>query len=789
MSELLTQARILRIIQISENGYVKARIKTNNIHCIVKGKIPTFLLNIGAFYDFFGDWIVSPDLNKKSFKFSKVVPSLPNNKDMIIGFLSHKNFCVGMKTHIANSIYEKLGDNALTTILKTGENALSNIPGLGTSLKKNIVSSIKNFKDATDVYSQLYSIGLDPNGIFDIYHQYGEETVTNLKNNPYLISRQHPNIFPFSVADRIMLENYNKSNPCENSIFNPESFYMEARCRAGIFEIFRIAEENGHAYISENDACTKTIKLLSACPILGTGLFVPEQKRMEQCVQKTLKNMLDVEEIVGVESKTELKIYLPKYRKAEIAVSKNLLAISSAPINRTVHHLSNSAPLPETLPSSSINWSKEQKEAIDAALLNPFLVITGGPGTGKTTIMTEIVRRFFNDGRTIKLMAPTAKAAERMKKLTGLDAFTIQRSLGFRMDAPPLKNHQNPINTDVIIVDEFSMVDILLLKDLTDAIVPGTTFIIIGDVDQLPSVGVGNALSDIINSNAFCVKKLSRIFRQENASYIPKLADEINKGLIPSVIPSKDIGQVWCKTEDIIPNVKSIIKLLLDEYYIRNLDDLRIITPLRNGAAGSIAYSNSLRSLFNREEDSTSSVIEFDNQRIFKIGDRVMQNVNNYRTGIMNGEEGFVTEINDSSRSISVSFSENRVISYYEDDIINSQLEISYVTTVHKSQGNEFPCVLLILPQDSSSLVNRRLLYTAITRAKSSLFILGSKQTFIEALKKDELDTRNSGLIEEIVTAKNSSLRNCIVIDGYTIPSFDVLSNVSIPPDLIAFAF
>lgn len=789
MSELLTQARILRIIQISENGYIKARIKTNNIHCVAKGNVPPSLLNIGAFYDFVGDWSISPDSNKKSFKFSKVIPSLPNNKNMIIGFLSHKNFCAGMKTQIANNIYEKLGDNALTTILKDGEKTLCNIPGIGPSLKKNIVSSIRNFKDAIDVYSQLYSIGLNPNGIFDIYQQYGEETVTNLKNNPYLISRQHPEIFPFSVADRIMLENYNKANPSESSIFNPEGFYLEARCRAGIFEILRIAEENGHSYIYEKDAYNKSIKLLSVCPILGTGLFIPERTRMEQCVTNTLKTMLEIKEIIGVESQTGVKIYLPKYREAEITVAKNLLAISNAPINRTVQNPSDSTPLLESLAPLNINWSIEQKEAIDAALVNPFLVITGGPGTGKTTIMTEIVRRFFNDGRTIKLMAPTAKAAERMKKLTGLDAFTIQRSLGFRMDAPPLKNRQNPVNTDVIIVDEFSMVDILLLKDLTDAIAPGTTLIIIGDVDQLPSVGVGNALADIISSNAFVVKKLSHIFRQENASYIPKFADEINQGLVPSNIPSKDIGQAWCKTEEIIPKVKSIIKVLLDEYYIRSLDDLRIITPLRNGEAGSIAYSNSLRGLFNTKEDSTSSIIEFDNQRIFKIGDRVMQNVNNYRTGIMNGEEGFVTEINESSRSISVAFSDNRVISYYEDDIINSQLEISYVTTVHKSQGSEFPCVLLILPQDASSLANRRLLYTAVTRAKSSLFIVGSKQTFIDALKRDELEARNSGLIEEIANTKNSSPRNCVVIEGFTIPSFDDLSDISIPQDLLSFAF
>lgn len=850
--QAFTTIRKLRILKVHHSGFdtpsepvsaenfggTDTKVKENpRIFLVLKGddeKSPVIratgimaekFLNVGAFYDFTGKW-QSNEKYGRIFRFVKLTPTLPDEEDMVREFLSNKNFFKGLPSNVVDAIIRTLGPKALYTIRDEGDKALKGIKGVGKVYQKKIPETIRNFDSIYEVYSTLFNMGISPSGIFDICYAYRNETIKSVLDNPYQVSKEHPVHMPFSTADRIFIQR-SFSKGC----FETDPFSSLSRIRSGIMEAFASARNEGHTFLHEGEAVRMATDILMVNPVFAiSGIPDPDRDVLEPMVAEMLKGMVADGTLLGVQGLDDLHIYLPKLRAAELDVAERLVAVASHPLPPDVE---------STLPTlmmldenkDGFEYSFEQMEAISAAMTNMFIVITGGPGTGKTTIMSEIVRRHLDAGRTVSLAAPTAKAADRMADVTGLPACTIQRLLGFRPKLGPVKNSEHPIESDVVIVDEFSMVDIELFAQLLDAVSPGTFLVAIGDVDQLPSVGPGNVLHDIIDSGVFAVRRLSLIFRQKGTSSIPELADSINRGTplpFPKNPHSAGFIYDWCGSEDLGRHIDNIMHKAVNEYYVTDINQVRVITPLKSGPYGSQRMSDTLRDSFGREyaesfrrrqmtrkdfkdesADRIGSVAEtedcFDENgrektigsitfrpygeeaksRTFRIGDRVIQNVNCYRTGIMNGDEGFVVGIEDKNETgLLVDFN-GKILKYTEEDVIEANLETSYAITVHKCQGSEYPCVIFVLPPASSGMVNRRLIYTAVTRAKGTVFIVGSREAFYRGVGRMDGRMRNSGLKDALLEAvpddfsctDNKGFYN-VVVNGKKVPIFNLTAPV-----------
>lgn len=764
------------------------------------------LINVGAFYDFSGKWR-SHERYGRIFCFTDFHPSLPDKEDMVREFLSNRNFFKGLPSDVVDRIVDKLGDNALHIIRKDGEKALKGIKGVGIKFSRKITEVVRGFNGINALYNTLFRLGVSPHGIFDVCFNNRNETVRNILENPYQMSREHPTALPYSTADRIFVEHSLSDAGCE------DPFAAPLRIRSGIMEAFSRATIEGHTFLHEGEAVRNATDVLMVNPVFAvTGIPDPDRDVIEPLVTQMLSDMIDDGTLTGVQGMDDRHVYLPKLRNAELQSAERLMAIAGAQLPPDVESTLPTLMLVDGKGEDSFEYSFEQMEAISAAMTNMFVVITGGPGTGKTTIMSEIVRRHLEAGRTVSLAAPTAKAADRMSAVTGLPACTVQRLLEYRPKIGPYHNSERPIESDVVVVDEFSMVDVELFENLVSAIEPGTFLVAIGDVNQLPSVGPGNVLYDIIASGIFAVRRLSLIFRQGEGSSIPELADSINRGRpLPPPRNPRTAGFVydWCGQEDINRRIGNIMAKAISEYYVSNINQIRVVTPLKTGPFGSEKMSEMLRDTFRTDYDKEFRKMaqkygnvqkeEYDEDgnlkaadsirfrisdegrtKVFHVGDRVIQNVNSYETGIMNGDEGFIVSIDAIKRTIFVEFESGGLV-YTEEDVNNARLETSYCTTVHKCQGSEYPCVIFVLPPASSGMVDRRLIYTAVTRAKKAVFIVGSRDAFMKGVGREGGEVRNSGLKDALLDVSSESCIGSVndgfynvYVNGKKIPIFDL---------------
>lgn len=805
----LTQVRLISVSFGSESGgFVKLRAKGDELAFSAKGVIPSDIFNLGAFYDMTGFWCTEG--GSPIFRFNRIKPTLPSQEDYVIRFLTHKGFIQGMTNILAQTIVDTLGGDALEKI-KADPSCLKDIKGVGKVLIRRIPDSIRKFESATEIYNTLFSMGVSPDGILDLYQEYGIQTVPNILNNPYQLSQDHSDVIPFVVADRISLNSHFESisrtgdGTIRMDDTAMEALYFESRIRAGIFEALRRGKDDGHSFMYEGPLVQKAVCLLAVNPIIIPGGSPdPDRDRLEEAVSVVLQNMKETTDVICIPDDVNTDhIYLPSLRQAEENVCERLFEISQAElpdgVDASIEYVGGHV-------LGGVTYSFEQMEAITSAMTNMFMVITGGPGTGKTTIMADIVRRHLDAGRKIALAAPTAKAADRMKSVTGLPASTIQRLIGDRPGLSPLRTTTSPISADVVIVDEFSMVDVELMSKLVNAIAPGTFFLAIGDADQLPSVGPGNVFGDIIQSGAFVVRRLSRIFRQKNMSSIPEMAAGILRGTLPEN-NTRDIEIHWCQPEELVPMAMERIRQVAGDYR-ENLENIRVLTPLRISAAGSKSFSEALKPIFNPVEDMLlpedngkqrkdvmvgQNFVDFGKLGTFRVGDRVMQGENNYQLGVMNGEEGQVCDIDQSDISFIVRYDSDRLVKYTMDSVREGQLELSYAITVHKSQGSEYPDVFLLIPPESGSMMNRRLIYTAVTRARGRVFIYGSRQAMMKGLVKVDDVNRNSGLLtlfcdKAAETRQAAQAANAgqgfynVSVDGMIIPLFSSFGPAPVKP-------
>jgi len=708
------------------NSYTVAKLDTEDGEATIVGKIP--IINLGETLKVEGEWVYHPTYGEqlKVTNVSLVVPSTVNGieKYLSSGLIPY----IGPKT--ARKIVEKFGLDTLD-IIQYNPERLKEIEGIGDKKLEKIVTAYREQTEIRDIMMFLQQFGITPNYSMRIYKKYGKDTISILTENPYKLLGDIYGI-GFKKADKI----------AENMGISKTSPY---RIQGGIRYVLNTYAANGHSYVPLEELTEEVSKLLEI-----EGDLIADSLR--DLAIKGIVHILTVGE--------ELRIYYTPYHVAENNVAKKIVELARAELKSL--NIDVDGMIKSIEEEENIQFAKRQIEAIKESIENGMVVITGGPGTGKTTIINAIIRIFQEEGLKVSLAAPTGRAAKRMTEATGMEAKTIHRLLEYSyMDEEMVfgRDEDSPLETDLLIVDEASMVDILLMNSLLKAIVPGTRLILVGDVDQLPSVGAGNVLRDIINSQAVKVVKLDEIFRQAKESHIVVNAHRINKGEYPILNKGKDF--FFIKEQDpnkIVNIILNLCKERLPSYYgVDPVKDIQVLTPMKKGEVGLNSLNRHLQEVLNPKSPHKKE--RQIGEEIFRVGDKVMQIKNNYSIeweviecglavergeGVFNGDLGTIMDIDDESGTLKVLFDEGKEVEYTFDQL--DELKLSYAITIHKSQGSEFPIVVMPIYSGPQMLLTRNLLYTAITRAKKLVVLVGEEKYLMMMIKNNRIDKRYSSL-------------------------------------------
>ena len=690
-----------------ESGYSVMTLDTTDSDITIVGTMPFF--NEGDRIEVVGDLIYhdkyGEQINVKNVRLKK-----PSDRESIIKYLASGNIKgIGKKT--AEAIYDIFGKESLDILYKNPDKLLK-VEGIGKKKLNDIKLSAEETRDSRKSLEFLQSLRISYNLSMKIYNKYGENTIDIVKSNPYKLIEDIKGI-GFSMADNLARNMQMEAN---------SPFRISAGLR---YVIDYEADFNGHTSLEITYLIDEAARLLKA----DTNLI------SAQIEADLLSGKL---ELVEIEEKSY--VYSKSLYKAEKSV-----AMAIAKKIRDTYEFD--IEINEDLRI----YSKEQREAIKSAFCNMLLVITGGPGTGKTTIINAITTILEKNNLSYALAAPTGRAAKRMQEATDSEANTIHRLVGIRPDMPIAEyNEENPIDKDYIIVDEMSMVDIFLMKSLLDAIGENTALILVGDSDQLPSVGPGNVLSDILNSNAKSIR-LKKIFRQAGQSNIIVNAHRINEGNYPILNqPNKDFFFINTTANDFNKMLLQLIENRLPNFYkLDPIKDIEVLALSRKTAWGVDAINKSIQETLNKEKLFLKI-----NDRIFKLHDKVMQVRNNYDLraqnhvtnddGVYNGDIGIITDIETDEESLEVQFDDGKIVKYKKEDI--KDLDLSYAITVHKSQGSEFKCVIIPMMQVAPMLLTRNLFYTGVTRAKDLVILLGDKRYIKKMVDNNRANVRNSNL-------------------------------------------
>ena len=632
-------------------------------------------------------------------------------------------------------------------IIEEEPERLTEIKGISEKKAREIAEQMEEKKDMRKAMIFLQEYGISSALAVKIYHQYGPEVYRVLKQNPYQLADDIKGV-GFRIADEIAIR---------AGIHADSDF----RIRSGIlYALFR-ATGAGHVYLPFEQLFQITKDLL------GIELPSIEQHVMDLAIDKR---------VVMKEKDGQKLVFGAAYYYMELNVARMLydLDLKTEAEEAVVYRK-----LKSIEKEIGTELDEMQRKAVYESVKNGLFILTGGPGTGKTTTINVMIRYFESQGLEILLAAPTGRAAKRMTEATGCEAKTIHRMLELNGGADEghtavfERNEQNPLETDVIIIDEMSMVDISLMNALLKAVMIGTRLILVGDVNQLPSVGPGNVLRDMIASNQFPVVSLKKIFRQATQSDIVVNAHKINKG-IPVMLDNKSKDFLFLKRDDanmIISAMITLIQKKLPNYVNAKESEIQVLTPMRKGLLG-VERLNTILQEYLNPPASGKIEKEFGTMK-YREGDKVMQIKNNYQMeweirnkngicleqglGIFNGDMGIVREINTFAEQMTIEFDEGRFVEYSFKQL--EELELAYAITIHKSQGSEYPAVVLPLLTGPQMLMSRNLLYTAVTRAKKCVCLVGSRDTFYEMAGNEREQMRYSGLQDRIIeVAKHTFL-------------------------------
>lgn len=624
-------------------------------------------------------------------------------------------------------------------IIEEEPERLAEVKGISENMAKEIAKQFDDKKDMRGAMLFLQQYGITTALAVKIYKEYGAKMYQIVKENPYKLAEDISGI-GFKLADEIAAK----------IGIGTDSDY---RMKAGILYVLLQASSAGHVYLPEDVLAAKTAELLGI-DVSGIGHHI---------IDLAMDKKIMIRESEGTKQIYGASLFYLELNAAKMLCDLNIkYDLSLTEINQRLSTVEK---------QFQIELDEMQRTAVIEAARNGLLVITGGPGTGKTTTINAIIRFFEAEGMDLLLAAPTGRAAKRMTETTGYEARTIHRLLEISKMSGDIdnklvfeRNEGNPLETDVIIIDEMSMVDIGLMHALLRAITVGTRLILVGDINQLPSVGPGNVLKDIINSHHFNVVMLTKIFRQATESDIIVNAHKINAGeQIRLDNKSKDFFLL--KRDDVTVIIQVIIALVRDKmpkYVEATAFDIQVLTPMRKGELGVERLNQVLQQFLNPPTPDKKEK-EFHNS-VFREGDKVMQIKNNYQltweiksrygittengTGVFNGDTGIIREINLFAEQVTVEFDEGRMVEYTLNQL--EELEHAYAITIHKSQGSEYPAVVMPLLTGPRMLMNRNLLYTAVTRAKNCVTIVGSQNTVQMMIDNESEQRRYSSLGERI---------------------------------------
>ena len=715
------------IFHNEDNGYTIAVMETEAEYFTVVGCLPSCVK--GSSYKLRGTFKVHPTYGEQ-FAFTEFEEMLPTGKAGIEGFLA-SGVIKGIGPKMAAAIVNLFGEETLE-IMEHEPEKLSRVSGIGPKKAESIAESFAAHREFANVSMFFQEYGVSADYALKLYKIYGASATELIKENPY---RRVEEVYGigFRKADTI----------AEKMGIEKESTF---RIHSGIKYGLSYYVGEGNTYMPQQELCEKVAELLD----VSTELIY------ENMVTMAFEGDIQIDSLDG-----QTVVYLYLYYLAEQKVCKNIAAIAGAGLKALSVDIDSMIKMTEG--ETGIILSEQQITAVKSSLTSGVSVITGGPGTGKTTIINTIINIFEQSEFKVAIAAPTGRAAKRITETSGHYASTVHRLLEYYYcegeDVMKFgKTSEDPLNYDVVIVDEASMIDLMLMQGLTDAIKPGTRLIIVGDYDQLPSVGAGNVLRDIIESEYVHTVILKEIFRQAEESMIVVNAHRINKGEYPFV-NGKDKDFFLMER----PSEKAILDLILElitkrlaAYYegIVPVRDIQVLTPVRKGALGSIFLNKELQQALNPPRDDLMER-KF-GEKLFRENDKVMQIKNNYQMGwkkrrdfsegqgIFNGDVGFIEKIDKEFNQMTVIFDEDKYVTYDFSQL--DELELAYAVTVHKSQGSEFPIVVMPISWFPPVLATRNLLYTAVTRGKQIVVLVGSEGRMNAMIDNNRIKMRYSGL-------------------------------------------
>lgn len=713
-----------------ENGYSVFDLNTSDGEIKIVGIFDS--VNIGESLEVEGEFTYDnkygEQLNVSSYQKKLPSSTVEIEKYLASGIIS----TIGPKN--ASYIVEQFGKKSLDIVFDETDKLIE-VRGIGKKSIEKIKKSVEELKFSKNILFHLTGLGISLSLSKKIYNIFRENTLEVINENPYKLIKNVKGI-GFLKADEIALKN----NLDKNSPYRIES--------AILYVLTQKAINFGHVYYPKEKLTNEVSKLI--------GVEI-------ELIEPVYMNLLLSSDIVIDNSFEDANIYLDYLYVSESYIASKLAKMALNDDFKILFDIEKE--IKEAIKSLSIKLSKIQIDAIKSCFEENISIITGGPGTGKTTIINTISKIYLDNGYDISLCAPTGRAAKRIEETTGIEAKTIHRMLGYIPSSYDDIGHfeyneDNPLDTDVIIIDEMSMVDVVLFEKLLRGMKDNTRLVIVGDVDQLPSVGAGNVLRDLINSKKIKYTKLVDIFRQSESSNIIVNAHKINNGQEP-ILNEKNSDFFFLKTETsaITRNVvvDLISKRLPNAYGYDFSKDIQILTQSRKGICGVFELNRLLQDILNPKTETTDELLV--GNKLFRVNDKVMQTKNNYNLsffdsdgeenfGVYNGDMGHIIFIDKSSKKLTVEMDDNRVIDYTLEDLDN--LELAYAITIHKSQGSEFKSVIIPMFDGYKLLQTRNLLYTAITRAKENIVLVGDKNVMNNMIRNNTINSRYSNLENRI---------------------------------------
>lgn len=718
--------------QNAENGYSVMKVKVKGYDDLVTLVGNLLEVPAGAVLLCEGEWRVDKRYGQQfqCETWEEVMPATAYGIEKYLG----SGLVKGIGPKFAKLIVGHFGTDTIE-VIETDIERLYEVPGIGKKRVEKIRESWEKQKDIKNVMLFLQGFGVSTAYAARIYRQYGKESIDKVKENPYRLADDIWGI-GFKTADGIARKMGYEMND-------------ERRLRSGLIYTLNQLADEGHCYAEEEQLIATARQLLEAD---------------EECIHTAMTHAIETEDLML----DGTGIYLPPFYYAECGTANRL---STLVHTKEVGSIFTARfDLAKLQRETGIEYDEVQVEAIRQAIASKVMVLTGGPGTGKTTTTKAIIAALQSAGMRILLAAPTGRAAKRMSEATGMEAKTIHRLLEYNPQDGYKRNDENPLEGDALIVDECSMIDIILMNNLTKALPTTMRLVLVGDIDQLPSVGAGNVLRDIIDSGVIPVVRLTRIFRQAQSSRIVMSAHAINRGCFPDISNGQHTDFFFMKQEEpekVAETIVSLVRDRLPKAYRQPTANIQVLTPMQRGVVGAANLNMALQQALNY---NTAALVR--GGYTYKEGDRVMQLRNNYDKDVYNGDLGYVHSMDMEERTLTVDF-DGQLVEYEVSEL--DELTLAYATTIHKSQGSEYPIVVMPVLMTHYVMLQRNLIYTGITRAKKICVLVGQTKALAYAIHNMKVLKRNTRLKERLAPTATDSISTALnSAQQYALPTEEI---------------